>query len=134
MHDKLIEATALEARAQALRQEVTTEARNAPRVPSDHTAYDWTITETNMGFRMHGCVKEYIKQANKAHMELYGMSQINPADNTRSSVEYMRNKHGILCHGGGGWLILNENQPVTDAEWADMLGGNIPEKFWHQPK
>ena len=140
MHILLLQAAEHEKEAKRLRQEVEAEAREAAKLlpaagytrgSSRRSAYDWTIAETDLGFRIYGTLKEHVRLADKQYRETYGYSRINPPDVTRSSVEYMRNRHGILCHGGGGWLILNENQPVSEDEWAAMLAGNIPnDKFW----
>jgi len=55
-------------------------------------------------------------------------SLVNPPKKEKLSVEYYR-KHGLLLHQGGGWLILEDEQPCSDNEWEEIISGNIPKKF-----
>lgn len=62
------------------------------------------------------------------HLKIYGSLSGGTPDETTSSVAYYR-KHGILFHDGGGWLILEDEQPCSDAEWESLKTGDILDTF-----
>lgn len=61
------------------------------------------------------------------HMKRYGSISNRPREK-EMSVKYYR-KHGLLLCDGGGSGFLEDEQPCSDEEWADMKAGGIPEKF-----
>lgn len=47
-----------------------------------------------------------------------------------SSVKYYRNKHGVLTHGGGGCLVLDEPRPITQADFDQILKSEKINEDW----
>jgi hypothetical protein len=46
---------------------------------------------------------------------------------------YYRTDEGILTSNSGGWCVLKVPKLCSDAEWAEILKGNIPAKFHNRP-
>ena len=42
---------------------------------------------------------------------------------------YYRTEEGILTSDGGGHCVLNDPMLCNDAEWEEILAGNVPAKF-----
>jgi hypothetical protein len=46
---------------------------------------------------------------------------------------YHRTEEGILTNEGGGTHVLDTPRLCSDAEWAQILSGDVPAKFhWRQ--
>jgi hypothetical protein len=51
-------------------------------------------------------------------------------DNTKwHGMFYYRTDENILTHDGGGTHVLRDPKLCSDEEWAQILSGNIPNKF-----
>lgn len=65
--------------------------------------------------------------AKKEFMALFGHIS-GSWDKQLRSVGYYR-VGGVLLHGGGGWIILKDQQVCTDEEWDRIKSGDVPKKF-----
>ena len=136
-HPKLVEATRLIKEAQRLENEVSEERdvhRKTLKAKYDHVIKVHTAKHSTwQGDLPEGT--EYIvimshltnKQDYEDHMHKYGSLMNAPKENT-SSVKYYR-VHGLLLYEGGGQLIIKDKVLCSDAEWAELVSGTIPEKF-----
>lgn len=51
-------------------------------------------------------------------------------DELLSSVSYYR-VNEVICHQGGGRLMLDDHQTCSDQEWQSMKEGKIPRRLLH---
>lgn len=58
------------------------------------------------------------------HLAYYGTGYNFP-QSPRRSVVYFRSERGVLKHSNGGWHLLEDAVPISEAEWVSLKAGNI---------
>jgi hypothetical protein len=133
LHPLKVEINSLQAKINELEKQLYTEQRihRATLKPEYEYEVHTNVQKQESWMRRVPAGTEYIiiirKLTNEhifnEHMNLFG-SITNKPNKEEKSVKYYV-KHGVLLHDGGGYIILEDEQPCSPEEWEQLKLGNF---------